>query len=149
MFPWCLDSVPVVEATRNSERPPRAVIAVLVVLGVEVFLLLAVVGSFVRGVLTGRSSDAELDAVTVVLCVVLAAVLVACGRALLRGQRWARAPVVTLQLLTALALALPGLAGDAWWQGAGLLALCAVAVLGLLAPSAVQHTQGSSSPPVG
>lgn len=127
---------------------PAPVVAVLVALGIEAVLLLVVCGLFGYAVATGRSVDARLDVATAVFCLLVVGVLLACGRALRRGQRWARAPVVTLQLLTLLALAVPALQGRRWWVGALLVAVSLVAGAGLFAPSAVAHTDGRGNPPI-
>ncbi len=81
-------------------------------------------------------------------CLLVVGVLLACARALWRGLRWARAPVVTVQLLTLFALAVPALQAGRTWPGLLLLALSVVAGAGLFAPSAVRHTEGRGGAPV-
>jgi hypothetical protein len=124
------------------------VLVVLAALAVEAALLLAVCAVFGYALVSGRSVDERLDIATAVFCLLVVGVLLACGRALWRGQRWARAPVVTLQLLTLLALAVPALQGRRWWVGALLLAISMMAGAGLFTPSAVEHTHGRANPPI-
>ncbi len=142
-------SVLVVSASLTS-RPgvPRPVLAVLVALVVEALLLFVVAGFFVYAVVTDRAADIGFDLAAAVFCLLVLGVLLACARALHQGQRWARAPVVTVQLLTLFALAVPALQGGRWWVGAVLLVLSLVAGLGLFAPSALQHTEGRGGAPV-
>jgi hypothetical protein len=145
-----------VEPARSLPQPtsrptgvPRSVLAVLAALAVECAALLFLVARlYVYGPLTGQSFDAGQDIATAVFCLLLVAVLAACGRALWRGQRWARAPVVTLQLLILLALALPALRVGGWRLGVPLLVLSVVAGGGLFLPSAMDHTDGRANPPI-
>jgi hypothetical protein len=125
------------------------VLAVLAALAIECASLLFLVARlYVYGPLTGQSFDARQDIAAAVFCLLVVGVLAACGRALWRGQRWARAPVVTLQLLILLALAIPALQAGGWWLGAPLVVVSVVAGGGLFLPSAVEHTDGRANPPI-
>lgn len=124
-------------------------LAVLVALAIECAALLFLVARlYAYGPLTGRSFDARQDIATAVFCLLVVGVLAACARALWRGQRWARAPVVTLQLLILLGFAVPALRTGGWWVGALLVVISMVAGAGLFTPAAVEHTHGRANPPI-
>jgi hypothetical protein len=76
----------------------------------------------------------------------VAAVLVASSRGLWRGRRWSRSPVLTWQLLLVV-LAFGWIEVEpTWW--AGLVLVVAVVVgVGLVLPSVVAATTGTSAPP--
>jgi hypothetical protein len=69
-------------------------------------------------------------AVLTVLVLALGAGLALLARAVLRGRRWARSPVLVWQVLQA-SIAVPAL-GTRWALGAALLAACVVVGVGVL-----------------
>lgn len=80
-----------------------------------------------------------------VLAVGFAAVLAGAGRALLRGRRWARSPVITVHaLVVAMSLA-SWRTAPAPWPAVGVL-VGVLVVVGLLLPSVVAWTSGSEHP---
>ena len=84
----------------------------------------------------------------IVLAVGLAALMVGAARALLRGRRWARSPVMTVQvLLVVLAGGWLGVEIAAW--SVGVLVLAVVTAVLLLLPPVVAWTTGGAagSPP--
>lgn len=119
------------------------VVAVLV----EAALLAAVGVFFVVEVVVAEPTSTGTAVSIAALALLLAGVLVLCARGLLAGRRWARAPVMTWQLLVLLAV-VPTLLGDRWWAAAGLAALSLVAAVGLLVPSVVAATTERAEPPV-
>ncbi len=120
---------------------------VLVAVGIEVLLLVGVAGVFLFALGTDREIDARASIATAVFALSFALLLAAAARGLLRRQRWARAPVITVQLLVLLALAVPLLQAGTWWAGAGLVVLALTAGAGLFVPAVVDHTRGADSPP--
>ncbi len=131
-----------------GSRVPAGLKLVLGALVLEALALAAVAGLLVETLLRGRAADTGLDLATTTFCLLLAGLLVACARALWAGRRWARSPVLTLQLLTLFALAGPALRSDRWWIGIALAALSLVAGAGLFLPQVMTHTRGRDAPPL-
>lgn len=122
---------------------PRTLRVVLVVVGVEVLLLVAwAVWSLVALV---QGTDAVAGAVFLaVFALAVAAVLAASARALVRGRRTGRSPVVTWQLLQVGVAAALLQAGS--WLGWALV-VPSVAVVGLmLTRPVVEHTVPDARP---
>lgn len=130
----------------RATRSPTLGLVVGVV-AFEALLLVAVAGLFVFALGAGREVDTGASIATAVFALSFATLLGAAARGLLRRQRWARAPVLTVQLLVLLALALPLLLGGPRWAGAGLAVLALVAGGGLFAPSVLDHTRATDDPP--
>lgn len=126
---------------------PRWLYAVLLAVLVEALVLLAVAVVVVAQAVSGPSADLGLGVALGVLALGVAVGLVLCARGLWAGRRWARAPVVTWQLLQVAAIA-SGLGSDLGVAVAGLLLLSAVAVVGVLVPSVVRWTVREDDPPV-
>lgn len=126
-------------------RPPALVLA-LVLAAVEALLLVVLAGYIVVSTLSGAGS--LLGVVPLfVLPLAVAGGLVFALRGLLRGRRWARAPIITWQLFQVVLL-VPAL-GGALRPGAiaGLLA-SVVVVVSLLTPAALRATDGGQGPPL-
>ncbi len=108
----------------------------------EALVLLVVAGAYVALLVGQGTADLLFAALTVALAVGVAVGLLACARGLLRHRRWARAPVITWQLLqTATVLpAIPALQGPPRAGAVALLVLAGVAVVGLFTPSVLRAT---------
>ena len=126
---------------------PLALVAVVVAVLLEAVLLVGVAVFIGVETLAGDPTDLVTAAVIGVLALLTGVFLAVCARGLWRGRRWARAPVVTWQLLMLLAV-LPTLGEERWPVAVGLLALCLVAGVGPLLPSVVARTNERSEPPV-
>jgi hypothetical protein len=126
-------------------RPPLLV-AVVAAVALEAGLLLGVAGFYAVGLVAGRASDAVAAGATAGLAVLLGLALGFFARALWRGRRWARGPVMTWQLLVLLSLGTTG----AWRSPVGAAAVLVALVAGgcLLAPSVVRATTSTAEPPV-
>jgi hypothetical protein len=135
------------EAPGTSVRPGPALWLVLGAVVVEALLLVGVAGVFLFALGTDREVDTGASVATAVFALSFAVLLGAAARGLLLGRRWARAPVLTVQLLVLLALAVPLLLGGPRWAGAGLAVLALVAGGGLFASSVMDHTRATDSPP--
>lgn len=120
-------------------------VAVVAAVALEAALLFGVAGFYVAR--ASGASDALGAVVAAALIALIGSFLLASARGLWRGQRWARAPVVTWQLLQ-LVVAVQLLSGPQWWLGAGLALLSVVAAGGLFVPSVVRQTTGQAEPPV-
>jgi hypothetical protein len=126
---------------------PRALVAVVVAVSVEALLLLGVAAFFGLEMLVARATDLGTAAAIAVLALLMGLFLAFCARGLWHGRRWARAPIMTWQLLTVLGV-VPSLGGERWWIAAALLVLCLVAAVGLLLPAVVARTTERADPPV-
>jgi hypothetical protein len=127
-------------------RPPLLLVVIAVVV-LEAALLLVVAGVYVARVLSGVSGEPGVAFVTAVLAAVIGGFLVFASRGLWRGRRWARAPIVTWQLLQ-IAVAAPAVAGPVWWGGAALVVAGVVVLVALLTPAVVKATASTADPPV-
>ena len=90
----------------------------------------------------------QLAAASVALAVLaggLALVLLAMGRALVRGRRWARSPVITVHVLVVPMSLASWRTAPAPWPIVG-VALGLLVVVGLLLPAVVSWTGGTGSP---
>ena len=121
----------------------RAVVAAVLL---EALILVGVAVFFVVEIFIARPADAVAAAVIAVLALLLGGFLGICARALWRGNRWGRSPVITWQLLMVLGV-VPSLMGERWYVAVPLLTLCLVAGGGLLLPVVVRETTGSGEPP--
>jgi len=137
----------------RSDAParPRALLVVVAAVGVEAAAMIGVVVLYLVELVLGRAADARGAVATTVLAVFVGAGLVLAARGLLAGRRWARAPILTWQLVQVLAVALPLLGGGGALPravGAALVVLGVVAGGGLFAPSVVAATTDQEAPPV-
>lgn len=114
---------------------------VAVVTALEAALLLAVAGFFVVELLRVPATSVAGAVVTAVLAALMGAFLLLCARHLLLGRRWARAPVITWQLLQA-SVAVPTTRSDVAVVGWLLLAASVVVTLGVLTPQVRRYTAG-------
>ncbi|WP_298992097.1 hypothetical protein [uncultured Pseudokineococcus sp.] len=125
--------------SRGSDEPvgaaAPAVRLVVVGLGVEALLLVAVALLYVVGTGEGLAASAGLAVGTAVLAVALAALLGGCAVGMARGRRRGRAPALVwqlLQLLVAVQVVLAETSGSStWWAALGVAALAAVVGLAL------------------
>ena len=111
---------------------------------VEALVSVAVAVTFVVVVVRG----AQLPAASLTLAVIaggLAALLVGAGRALVRGRRWARSPVITVQVLLVVMALSSWRTAPQPWPTVG-LALGLAVTTGLLLPPVVSWTVPSTSP---
>jgi hypothetical protein len=80
----------------------------------------------------------------VVMALGVAALLAGAGRALLRGHRWARSPVMTWQILLVV-LSFGWIGSEAGPWAIGVLAVAVVVGVGLLLPPVVAWTTRTSA----
>lgn len=131
-------SRPRVEGVPQPVRAPASLLVAFVLLVLEAGALAALGVGLAGDVLTGAAAAVGTSAALAVFYLAVAAGLVAAGRALLRGRRWARAPVVTWQLLQgASALAVGSLFAP--WVVVALLAAAVGVVAGVLWPASRAH----------
>lgn len=116
------------------------------VTAVESLLLLGIAVYYLAGLLDGTASDVAGAAVTLALAVLAGALLLLCARQLLRGRRWARAPVLTWQLLQAF-VAAPTVDSERAWIGWPLLVASVVVIVGLFVPAVVRATTTADADP--
>lgn len=114
-------------------------IAVVAVAAAEALLLLGIAVYYLAGLLDGAATDTAGAAVTGALAVLVGAFLLLCARQLLLGRRWARAPVLTWQLLQAF-VAAPTIGGERAWIGWPLLVASLVVLVGLFVPAVMRAT---------
>lgn len=123
-------------------HPPRVVDAAVAGVLLEAVALVAGAVWAVVELVTGRATAT--GAGLAVFALAVAAVLVGAGRALRRGSRRARGPVLTWQLLqAATALTLFGIDGAPValpWGAAVALALAVGVAAAVLSPPALRHT---------
>lgn len=125
-------------------RPPRLLLVALAgVLG-EVGALVVGAGWVVVELVAGRATRPGVSLFLTVLALGLAAVLVAAARALRRGSRRARGPIVTWQLLQAATgatfVGASGAPSAVPWLAAGAIALAVVVMAGVLSGPALRFT---------
>lgn len=127
-------------------RPPALVLAVALA-AAEALLLVVLAGYVVASTLSGAGSLLPVVPLFVLPLAVAGGLLLAL-RGLLRGRRWARAPVITWQLFQVVLL-VPALSDAALrpWALAALLA-SVVVVVSLLTPAALRATDGRQAPPL-
>lgn len=134
-----------------STEPRRAVpvplLAVVIAVLVEAALLVAVGVFFLVELVVAEPTSTASALAIAALALLLGGCLGLCARGLRAGRRWARAPVMTWQLLLLLAV-VPTLLHDRGWAAAGITALSLVTAVGLLLPSVVAATTERGDPPV-
>lgn len=116
-------------------------------MALEAALLLGVAGLYIARTVAGTGDAPVVALVTAALAAVIGGFLVYSCRGLWRGRRWARAPVVTWQLLQ-LAVSVQALAGGAPWGGAVVVAVSVAVLVGLFTPAVVRATASTADPPV-
>ena len=130
----------------RPRRPPALLVAA-VVAAAEALVLVGVAVAAVAVTLTAGGSLLAVVPL-VVLPLAIAAGLVFAARGLLRGRRWARAPVVTWQLFQVVLLQ-PALDRPSLLPWAvALLVVSVVAVVAVLTPAARRATAGPAPPPL-
>lgn len=123
---------------------PVALVAVLVLVGVEVVACAVVAVAVLVGMVRGSSLMPGASAFLATFFLAVAAVLALAARGLWSGRRWGRAPVMTWQVLLVV-LAWGWLRVEVSVLPALVLTVAAVTGVGLLVPSVVRATTGSSS----
>lgn len=134
----------------RATRPTGPAPALLAVLGALVVQALLLAGVAVLAVLAWVGDD-RVDprgaVATTLFALLFAVLLLAAARGLLRGRRWARGPVVTVQLIALLAVAAPMLVGGPRWLGAVVAVLSLTVLVGLFTRPVVEHTTRSDEDP--
>ncbi|WP_341358654.1 hypothetical protein V5H98_12870 [Georgenia sp. M64] len=130
---------------RAGPTPPPPLLGALAVVALEALALVVAAVVLVAETVRGLALDVGSAVALAVFFVGFATLLGGAGRALWRGSRWGRGPVITWQLLqvaTALALAgsLPG------WLPVVLVAGAVVVVAGVLWPSSRDHASRTNAP---
>ena len=131
--------------TGEPRRRPGLLLGVCLVVVLEAALLIGVAGAYLVSIARGASAAPGTAAGIAGFGALVAAALLGCARALWRGRRWARGPVLTWQVLQG-ATAVSVLSGA---QRPIALALLAVSLLGavlLLLPPVIAATAGSGGP---
>ena len=132
------------------ERPPsrpRLLLAVVVLVALEATLLLGVAAVYVARTVLRVAEEPNVALVTAALAVVIGGFLGFAVLGLWRGRRWARAPVVTWQLLQ-LAVSAQALSGAIEWGGAAVVVVSLVVLAALFTPAVVRATASTADPPV-
>lgn len=119
-------------------RPAALIVAGLIVL-VQAAALVGLAVAWASDLLRGRTDVPAATAFLVLFALGIAAVLIYGARALWRGRRWARAPIITWQiLLVVMALGWLGAEVTAW--AVALLVSAIAVVVTLLLPAVVAAT---------
>lgn len=126
-----------------SPRPRLLALAVAVVFA-EAAALAVGGGVLVLEVLRGRAEYVGSTLGIALFAWALAALLAGAARALARGRRWGRGPVLTWQVLQG-AVGFLQLPGMPWFAGA-LVGSALVVVVGLLAPASIAATARVGNP---
>jgi len=112
----------------------------LVVL-LQAAVLIGLAGAWVRDLIAGASEIPGATLFLIAFAVGIAALLIASARALWRGRRWARSPVITWQiLLIAMSAGWLGVERTSW--AVAVLVSSLLVVVGLLLPAVVAATSG-------
>jgi len=126
----------------GAPRPP-ALTALLVGVGIEVVVLVVGAVLLLVELVRGGSQSFGVSAFLVVFALGVAAVLAASLRGLLRGQRWARSPVATWQILQGVVAISSLQVGVTPWVVAALVLAVVVLVLLMLRPVVEATTRDS------
>lgn len=119
----------------------------MALVALEALLLLGVAATYVARAVLGLAEAPVVALVTAALAAVIGGFLVLASHALWRGRRWARAPVVTWQLLQ-LAVSAQALVGGVVAGGAVLVAVSVAVLVALFTPPVVRATDSPADPPV-
>ena len=107
-------------------------------------MLIGLGSAWVRDLLSGASEMSGATLFLIAFALGIAALLIASARALWRGRRWARSPVVTWQiLLIAMSIGWLGVERTGW--AVAVLASALLVMVGLLLPAVVAATGGRAS----
>lgn len=128
-------------------RPPAALVVGVGIALLEALALLVVAAVYLVALAREGTVDIVFALLTAVLALGLAAGLAFSARALWRGSRWGRGPVITWQLLQ-VPLLQPAFGGPFTVGAVVGMAAAVVAVIALLLPSAQQVTSGDEAPPL-
>lgn len=131
----------------RSGPPSLPLRVVVVVVGLEALLLVAVALFLLGEVVLADAADAVAATVTVAVALLFGGFLGVCARALWHRQRWARGPVVCWQLLQLLTAATTSFS-HRWWVPALLVTASLVVGVGLFLPRVTAETTASADPPV-
>ncbi len=126
--------------------PPALVVGVGIAL-LEALTLLVVAVLYLVALAREGTVDVVFALLTAVLALGLAAGLALSARALWRGARWGRGPVITWQLLQ-VPLLQPALGGPLTVAAAVGMVVAVVAVVALLLPGSRRVTSGDEPPPL-
>ncbi|WP_353708664.1 hypothetical protein ABRQ22_04005 [Cellulosimicrobium sp. ES-005] len=129
-------------APDGGVRPP-ALTALLVGVGIEVMVLVVGAVLLLVELARGGSQSFGVSVFLVVFALGVAAVLAASMRGLLRGQRWARSPVATWQILQGVVAISSLQVGVTPWVVAALVLAVVVLVLLMLRPVVEATTHDS------
>ncbi|MBD8080217.1 hypothetical protein [Cellulosimicrobium arenosum] len=124
---------PVPPAGGSGSRPP-ALLALVVGVGVEVLALVGGALVVLVELASGGSLSVGVSVFLVLFGLGIAAVLAASVRGLLRGQRWARSPVATWQILQVVVAISSLQAGASVWPVVALVLAVTIVVLLMLRP---------------
>ncbi|MFD1507552.1 hypothetical protein FE374_12855 [Georgenia yuyongxinii] len=131
----------------RSAAVPLPLRAALLAVVVEAAALVGLAGAFLLDVLRGLVLNVGTTVAMAVFFLGLALVLVAAGRALWRGRRWGRGPVITWQLLQAVtAIAMTGVLPA--YMVVLLVLTSAGVIAGVLWPSSREYASVTGSPSV-
>lgn len=126
-------------------RPPLPLLLALLLVLVEVGALGALTGGMLVELLSGNTLEPFFTTVTALIFLAIIALLLAGVRALYRGRRWGRGPVITWQLLV-LAIGVSQAATLTWWLVGLLVVLPVATTVGLLLPPSVAWTDNATPP---
>ena len=130
-------------AVPDGAPRPLALTALLVGVGIEVVVLVVGAVLLLVELARGGSQSFGVSAFLVVFALGVAAVLAASLRGLLRGQRWARSPVATWQILQGVVAISSLQVGVTPWVVAALVLAVVVLVLLMLRPVVEATTRDS------
>ena len=130
-------------AVPDGAPRPLALTALLVGVGIEVAVLVVGAVLLLVELVRGGSQSFGVSAFLVVFALGVAAVLAASLRGLLRGQRWARSPVATWQILQGVVAISSLQVGVTPWVVAALVLAVVVLVLLMLRPVVEATTRDS------
>lgn len=139
-------SSPEPPSTPTRPARPALVAALVAAVALEAGLLVGVAAFYLVGIARRGATDVPAAAATAGLALVLAAALGLFARGLWAGRRWARAPIVTWNLLVIASL----LSTGGWRTGLGVVVLVgsAAVVVGVLSPAVTRATASTQDPPV-
>lgn len=134
--------------TQPSVTRPAVLAAACLVVLLQAAVLIGLGGAWARDLLGGVSEIPGATLFLIAFAVGIAALLIASARALWRGRRWARSPVITWQiLLIAMSIGWLGVERTGW--AVAVLVSALLVAIGLLLPSVVAATSGRAPMPDG
>lgn len=131
--------------TDTRSRPPLPLLLALLLVLVQVGALAALTVGMLIEVVGRQVLEPFFTTVTAVIFLAIIALLLAGVRALYRGRRWGRGPVITWQLLV-LAIGVSQAATLTWWLVALLVVLPVAVTAGLLVRPSVAWTDSTAPP---